>query len=187
MEKETPHTTNLLEKIKSSLNNKDSLKLKELSDHKIHSASSNQDPGSITLTIIVYALSKLLERGDYKKIKNWPVFVKKFNALLDLAILALNQNKKTKYQDYIQKARKLLESHSVNLKPYIQDVLKKASINKGSKVYEHGISLEQTAKILGVSQWELSDYIGQRDHAEVKHNKTIDTKQRARMALELFE
>ena len=81
-------------------------------------------------------------------------------------------------------ARALLQSQ-ISLKQYIQDVFKKAAINKGSKIYEHGLSLEHTAKLLGTSQWELSEYIGQK-HFDVQQVQTIDIKERAKMALEFF-
>jgi len=134
---------------------------------------------------MLYALSKLVERNDYKRIKNWDLLVKKFGAFLDLAIKALESDQHDKYASYIEQARKSLEVQSVSVRPYIEGVLNKAAINKGSKIYEHGISQEQTAKMLGISQWEISEYLGQRA-TEIKQNQTINIKQRAKMALEFF-
>lgn len=184
--KELGHYIEVLEKTKEALLRKDALLLKDLSNNTIHSASSQQDSASITIAVIVYALSKLVERDDYQKIKDWNKFVKKFNSYLDLAVKALEEGNEKAYQSHIQRARKTLESHSVTFKAYIDDVLKKASINKGSKIYEHGVSLEQTAKLLGVTQWELSDYIGQKTMADVRRMQTIDVKKRAKMAMEFF-
>ncbi|MBU0760677.1 MAG: hypothetical protein KJ600_05435 [Nanoarchaeota archaeon] len=186
MQQETLHLTNVLEQVKTAISTKNIIQLKDLSNQTIHSASSDQDSASITTAVIVYTLSKLIERADYKRIRNWENFVKKFNGFLTLAIKSLKENNQEKYNDYISQARKTLESHSITLKPYIQDVLKKSSINKGSKIYEHGISLEQTAKLLGITQWELSDYIGSRTLADVKQNQTLNVKERAKMAMEFF-
>ena len=183
--KEAQHRINVLQQVKSALLSKNALKLKNLSNNTIHSASSHQDSASITIAVIVYTLSKLIERDDHQKIKNWGMFVKKFNSFLDLAIKAIEDDRPKRYADYMEKARKILESHAISLKQYIKDVLKKASINKGSKIYAHGISLEQTAKLLGVTQWELSDYIGQKTF-DIKQERTIDVKSRAKMALEFF-
>lgn len=183
--REFEHFTRVLKEVQQSLSTKDATKLKELSNNTINTASTLQDSASITMAVIVYALSKMVERGDYQRIKNWDLFVKKFNALLDLAIKCISENDAEKCTDYMQRARSLVESQSVNLKPYIQDVLKKASINKGSRIYEHGISLEQTSKLLGITQWELSDYIGSRT-ADSNQTNTLDVKKRAKMALEFF-
>ena len=90
------------------------------------------------------------------------------------------------YEKHLQKARKSLESISVNLKPYIKEILTKASINKSSKLYEHGISLGQTAKLLGITQWEITGYTGQRNIPDNKQNESIRVEKRAQIALEFF-
>ncbi|MBU0977508.1 MAG: hypothetical protein KKD18_03765 [Nanoarchaeota archaeon] len=183
---EIQHQISVLEKTKSALSNKNIIQLKDLSNKTINTASSQQDSASIAIAVLVYTLSKLVEREDYNRLKDWDKFVKKFNSVLDLAIKSLRDEKDDAYGEYIEKARQIIASQSIALKPYIQDVLKKASINKASKIYEHGVSLEQTAKLLGITQWELSDYIGSRDLADIKQNQTIDVKKRAAMAMEFF-
>jgi len=183
--KECVHIIELLEKIKIALLNKDAVQLKELSNQTVHSSCHYQDSASITISVIIYALGKLVEREDYNKVKNWDAFTKKFNSILSLAIKAVNDDSQEKYEDYIKMARTSLESNAINLKKYIQEVLKKAAINKGSRIYEHGLSIEHTAKLLGITQWELSEYVGQKplNHEQVH---TIDIKKRAKIALEFF-
>ncbi|MBS3099569.1 hypothetical protein J4462_05115 [Candidatus Pacearchaeota archaeon] len=167
--KECLHISQVLEQAQQALKSRNSLQLKELSNQTVHDSCHYQDEASITIAVLLYAFSKIIERSDFNKIKKWDLFVKKFNAILSLAVKAINENNFEAYQNYVQQARKSLESHSINIKPYIQDVLRKAAINKGSKVYSHGLSLERTSKLLGVSQWALSEYI------------------RAKMAMEFFE
>ena len=185
-EEECKNAASVLEQAIKALKQKDPVKLKELSNRTIHSASVEQNPGSITSAVIIYTLSKLIEREDYRKIKRWDSFVKKFNSNIDLAVSSISKDDYKKYKGYIENARKILTSYAVNLRPYIQDVLRKASINKGSKIYEHGVSLERTASLLGVTQWELSDYIGQTSVADIKQNQTIDVQKRARIAMDFF-
>jgi predicted XRE-type DNA-binding protein len=182
---ECVHISQVLKQAKKALIQKNSLQLKALSNQTIHDACNYQDPASITLATLLYALSKLIERNDFKKIRNWDLLVKKFSAFLDLAIKALGENDHKRYSSYVEQARKSLENQSVVIKPYIESVIQKAAINKGSKIYEHGISQEQTAKLLGISQWEIAEYLGQKA-SEVKQNQTINIKQRAKMALEFF-
>jgi len=184
-EKEVKNFISVLEGTKKALLEEDSVKLKELSNQTIHDASIIQDTDSISVAIIVYSLSKIIERKDKMKIKHWESFVEKFNLSLDLAIKALKDNRLDKLKDYLERARKAVTAISP-IKPLIIDVLRKASINKASKIYEHGISLEQTAKLLGVTQWELAEYTGQTNIAEAPLNITLDTKQRAKLALEFF-
>lgn len=183
---EIEHQAQVLEQTKTALTTKNLIQLKFLSNKTINTASAQQDSSSITIAVMIYTLSKFLEREDYKKISGWDRFVKKFNSTLDLAIKALKEENDKAYEKHIQKARQIIASNAPSLKKYIHDVLKKASINKGSKIYEHGISLEQTSRLLGISQWELSDYIGSKSLADIKQNQTINVKTRAKMAMEFF-
>jgi hypothetical protein len=183
---ETVHIIEVLENAKEALKKENVLKLNELSNQTIHSASTFQDTGSITIAVLIYTLSKLVERKYYLKIRNWNVLIKKINADFTLAVTALKENNEGKYEKYMEMARKTISTTSLNFKPYIQEVLRKASINKASKIYEHGISMGQTAKILGVTQWELSEYAGQTKIADTPQNITFDIKKRAKMALEFF-
>jgi hypothetical protein len=183
---EVSHLINVLEETKEAIVKEDILKLGELSNQTIHSASTNQDAGSITIAVIVYALSKIIERKDTLKIKNWNTFIKKIDGVFTLAVKALKEDKVDKYEKYMEMTRKAITSTSLNIKPYIQDVMRKASINKASKIYEHGISLGQTAEILGITEWELSEYSGQTRVADVPFSISLDIVKRAKMALEFF-
>ena len=183
---EVIHRISVLDQVKAALLNKDAISLRDLSNQTIHCASSVQDSGSITIAVLIYALSKIVERNDYERIKSWDLFVKKFNSFLDLAISALEKNNFEAQDRHLLKARQTLESVAHNIHSYVQEVLRKAAINKGSKLYEHGLSLEQTSKLLGITQWELSEYTGQKDAPEIKYNKTLNTKERAKMALSFF-
>jgi len=182
---EVSHVIRVLESAQQALISKDAPQLREISNQTLHSASIAQDSGSITLAVLIYTLSKLIERADYTKIKGWEIFVKKFNSWFSLAIKALKEEKYEEYEGYLENARKLLTTISVNLKPYIQEVFLKASINKASLIYEHGISMGKTSQLLGITQWELSDYMGQKK-GEDNSYYTIDTKKRAKMAMEFF-
>lgn len=183
---EVEHVINVLEQVREALAHEDVIKLKELSNQTIHSASTFQDTGSITIAVILYALSKLIERKDTLKIKDWANFIRKIDSQFLLAVKALQEDKVDKYEKYMEMARKSITSTALNIKPYIQEVLRKASINKASKIYEHGISLGQTAEILGVSEWELSEYAGQTKVADTSYNITLSIEKRAKMAMEFF-
>lgn len=185
--KEREQIAHVLYESKNALLAKDAIKLKQLSDHTIHDSCHYQDIGNITLAIMLYALSKIIEREDYKKISKWNNLVKRLSKELELAGKAVIEQDSNAYQEHVKKARQAMESQSVQIKPYIQSILEKAAINKGFKLYQHGLSMEKTSNLLGISQWELSTYIAQKQQEyEVKQDQTLDVKKRARMALEFF-
>ncbi len=180
---ESEHRIEILQATRTAVSNHDSLALRDLSNQTIHGASYIQDGGSIALAVLVYTLSKLIERNDHEKIKNWPVFVKKLDSWLSLAIKAIHENNQAAYESHLEQARKSLTTISVSIKPYVQEVFRKASINKASRIYEHGISMGKTAQLLGITQWELAEYTGQKHEGGYA---TLDARKRAQMALQFF-
>ena len=87
---------------------------------------------------------------------------------------------------HTNKIRKAIGNLSGRFKKYIQDVFKKAEINKASRIYEHGISMEATAKLLGISMWELAEYTGNTGIGDVDLGITMPEKQRIKIAMEMF-
>ncbi len=183
---EVKHIIEVIDNTIKAIKEENFFELKELSNQTIHCALCFQDAGTTTLPVLIYAISKILERRNYIKIKNWDKFISRFISSLSLANTALKQGDNERFDYFIQQARSSLTSMSINLKPYVEEVLQKARINKAGKIYEHGISLGKTAQMLGISQWELSEYTGQGKASENSYNSTITTKKRAAMALEFF-
>ena len=183
---ERQHLIELLTKAKESLEQQDASKLKELSDQTIHSASVYQHTDFVLVAVITYAISKILERKDKLPIKNWQGFVRDLSNLLSLSINALQRNKQKLFIITLEKIKHYLQNSSDVMKPIIQEVLRKASINKASKIYEHGISLAKTTKILGVTPWELTEYVGEKENAHTGLSKTIDIRDRIKMTMEFF-
>ena len=155
---EVDHVIHVLEETKKALISRDAGKLHQLSNQTIHCASSEQDASSITIAVLIYSLSKIVERKDFHNIRNYDLVMKKFMGFIDLALLALKEGNQTAYEGHLQRARIILTNTSLNIKHYILEVLRKSSINKASKIYEHGISMGRTASLLGITQWELSEY-----------------------------
>lgn len=185
-EKEIPHTIQILKSAREALASNNSLKLKELSNQTIHSATMYQDSGTIISAVLIYTLSKIIERKPSLNIKQWDKFVQKISSLFKLAESALKEKNFKAYDKYMGQARKSVSIISVNIRPYIEEVFRKASINKASKFYEHGLSMGKTAELLGITEWELSEYAGQKGISEIPQNITLSEKKRAQLAMEFF-
>ncbi len=184
---EVGHVIEVLTRARQALEREDTKELRNLSDQTIHSASVYQHTDYILVATIIYSLSKIVERKDSLNLKNWQQFIREINDLLSLATHAIQRNKQSQFIKFLSKAKRYIENSSPNLKPVIEELLRKASINKASKIYEHGISLAKTTKLLGVTPWELSEYIGEKENPQTKLNKTIDAKVRVNIAMEFFK
>ena len=184
--KERVHILETLKKVELALEKKNYVKIKSLSNHIIHHTSIHQEPDIISLAVIIYSLSKLIEREAYKDYKSWPKFYNNYITHLKKAIITLEKDDIGSFRNEIDLIRKLIQNLSGDLKIHISAVFRKAKINKASRIHEHGISMEKTAKILGVSLWELSEYAGKTGIHNVNLGLTIPIKQRIKFAEELF-
>ena len=151
----------VLEKVLKALKDNDAAALGELSNHVIHDASIFQDDDSVSFAILVYALSKTIQRCV-----ECGVGFDKVSSLLGEALQGVKAGDDDAYRARIHDVFAVIQSVDARLKLYIEEVINKAKVKKGSKLHEHGISIARTSEILGVSQWELMSYVGKTHIAE---------------------
>ncbi|MBN1156387.1 hypothetical protein JXA85_02130 [Candidatus Woesearchaeota archaeon] len=156
----------------------DAAELSKLSDRTIHDASIFQDEDSIGIAVVAYALSKLYVRTELVSETMKDLLRRAYNNLLD--------NNPEGYRKKIKEILKQIGDEDKKLGLYIQEVIKQAEIKKGSRIYEHGISLARAAEILGVSQWELSYYVSQTTIADDELER-VPIKDRLNFARGLFK
>jgi len=185
---EKENVLRILEETKLALQNDDAFKLKELSNQTIHTSSIAQDSDNIAVAVIVYSLSKIVERSEYKKFESWNNFYKTILNLIDNSISAIKKNQNKRLKENLTNIRSAIAKLSGKLKFYIQDVFRKAEINKASKIYEHGISMEKTANLLGITMFELATYAGQKQESNfVPLGKTLEVRTRIKLTEDMFK
>ena len=77
------------------------------------------------------------------------------------------------YSNIIKDYFDSIEQLDKQLRRYIKEIIEQARIKKGTRVYEHGISIGRAAEILGLSKFDLMDYIGKTGIADVNIGKNI--------------
>jgi len=177
----------ILKQTRSAVSREDTIELKNLSNQTLHTASIAQDADSIAIAVIIYSLSKIIERKKYTYYKEWPAFRKVYTENIHNAIYNLENNRPEAFRKNIHSIRHEIGKLSGRFKKYIQDVFRKAEINKASRIYEHGISMEQTSKLLGITIWELAEYAGQTGISDVNLTVTLPIKQRLKYAEDIFK
>jgi len=168
----------ILEGCLKYIKEKDSSKIKELSDHTLHNASIFQDKDSISMAVIMYALSKIFDRKGF-------ISKSMINSLIS-SRAALIKNNFGLYNRVIKDLIKNISMEDYKLRLYIQEVIEQAQIKKGSRIYEHGISMAQAASLLGISQWDLMNYVGKTQIPDA-FKEAVTIEQRLRFARHLFE
>ncbi|MBW6442578.1 hypothetical protein K0A97_02230 [Patescibacteria group bacterium] len=177
----------IFQETKNAVVKKDSREIRRLSDQTTNSASLTHDPDNIAAAVIVYSLSEMLERGDYEKLPGWEKFYRLYLDSIDKIIEALKNKDDNSYRENISKIREFIEKLSGKLKENIQEVFRRASIDKASKIYNHGISMGITAKLLGVTLFELTDYARGNKFHEISGENALNVKTRIKFAMDIFK
>ncbi|HIH39378.1 TPA: hypothetical protein HA219_01480 [Candidatus Woesearchaeota archaeon] len=172
----------VLTKALSLIKREDFVSLKELSNHVIDNAAIYQDKDSIQVAVIIYSLAKILERekSSGKQISA------SLNIEIEKAVSRLIDNDEEKYRKEITHVFRQIHENDEKLYMYIQNIIEKANIAKGTKVYEHGISAGRVSEILGISQWDLMSFIGKTRIAD-EEGLTPDISKRLSFAKKLFK
>lgn len=158
---------NVLEEALDALEKREYAKLKGISNHTIHTASIYQDEDSISVAVILYSLYKVIQRceeGDER-------ICVELQGELRKAYDSLDNDDDKSYRKEIKHLLKALAKHDQRFEMFIEDVVAQANVKKGSKLYEHGISLGRAAELLGISEWELMEYIGNTTIADFKKER----------------
>ena len=157
----------------------DIIQIKELSNHVIHNASAFQDEDSISVAILIYSLSKIIERQqkglDYNKVLS----------MLNSCILNLKNNEDEAFRKLIKNIFNFIRTIDAKLKLYIHEVINQAQIKKGCKLCEHGISVARASEVLGISQWELMHYLGKTTLID-QFSEPVNVLKRLKIARSLF-
>jgi len=180
----------ILKVLKGSINaikDNDLKKLKDLSNALVESSSIYQDESVIITTILIYSLGKIFERGKLQTFKEWGLVKKTIDTSLKKAAYSLENNDLLNYEKSIKEILSVINKLESRLKDYIRDIFFRAHINKASRLYEHGLSIGRTAELLGITKWDLMDYIGKTGIPDSKESITLTIEKRLRVARGLFK
>ncbi len=151
-----------------------------MSNEVIHNATIYQDHDSVSVAILIYALSKILQRACEKGCPNYEHIAEKLQRAYD----ALADDDHEGFESRLQAVFSIVQKMDSKVKLYVQEIFDKARIKKGTKLHEHGISIARIAEMTGVSQWELMDYMGKT--MMLGDTVGVDVKKRLATARSLF-
>ena len=184
--KEVENVSRILRSAKSFVEEDKANELKGLSNQTIHSATISQDPDNVIVAVLIYSLGKVMERAHYRNMEGWGNFYNVVVKNLGLAARKLESGDIEGVRKNLGTIRNSLNRIDGDLGMYIKDVFRKAEINKAFKLYEHGLSSEATAELLGVSLWDMASYIGQSTIGDSKIAVSMPVAERVRIAEEFF-
>ena len=173
----------LLNRVIRAVVKNDSSVLKQISEDSIRNAGIYQDEDSITIAVVGYALSKTCQRCIVEE-EGKPLNKLILNELQKARDL-LEQGNEQEYRNHVKRLIKDIVSIDNKFKLYIEEVIEKARIKKGSALYATGISLGRASELLGISQWELMNYLGKTTLSD-QTQEAIPTTERLKFTRGLF-
>lgn len=180
------HIQRVLGEVSKVLKRKEYNRLSDLSDETVHSATVHQDSVNIVVAVLVYTLYKIFQRKNYRSMEGWDTFHDSLLTNLDVMIASAKAGDCPKFLDAAGLIRESLNEIEGDLAIYIKDVFYKAEINKAFKLYEHGLSSQKIAQLLGVNLWDFASYMGQSSISESKVAITMPEKKRLAAAEAFF-
>jgi len=177
----------VLRKVYSAVKKNDADSMKYASDYTLHNSTMYQDKDSVSIAVIVYSLYKIYSRERMKRSKDFEKFRNEFLNLVSTAQSDLAKNNDIAYRKVVRKMFSFIGRIEKKFGMYITEVINQSRIKKGGRVYEHGLSVGRTSDLLGVSSWELMNYIGNTKLSDVEPIYREDVKARLVFARGLFK
>lgn len=171
----------ILSKTIDILKKKDSFdteELKNLSEQAIEDVAVHKDIDLISATVLVYSIYKVLP-----EIK--PENYKDLVAELESAFSNLQQNQLGRYNQNIKSLYDIIRRDNAEVKVHLQDVMHAARIKKSASLLKKGLSIGQAAGLMGLSNWDLQQYVGGTTLLG-QHKEIYPVSKRLSLALKLF-
>ena len=133
-----------IHELKDALRNTDALRLRRLSDEFTDKAVISQDTETINLAMISYAFNKIFSKAHFQE---------KFEGLVSNALSKLEGMDLKGIMDDI---REFDEKHG----HFEGNLMKKARIKIGARLYSHGLSVSRSASLVNVRISDILKYVG---------------------------
>jgi len=145
----------LVEAVILAIQRSDSYTISKLSDDAIHLFTTSEEKNVLQFAVVTYALSKLLSRAGYDEVT--------VHTVLDMLAEAkshLESSEDERYADEVKDILENLAKTDQKFKLFIDHVVESAQAKKGLGMHEQGYSIARSAELLGVTQWDLMNYVG---------------------------
>lgn len=134
--------------------------LKKISNDLINEAALKNDSALAELSIIAYALNKLLSKRHIVMHGKWESAKGSIVARLDSTISSLEKGRLKEFRAGIGLVGRDVNLVDSRLGNFVQSILGKARIKMASSAYATGMSLGQAAALTSADKKHLQSYIG---------------------------
>ncbi|MCD6414733.1 MAG: hypothetical protein J7L23_03865 [Candidatus Diapherotrites archaeon] len=169
-----------VEKLKKAFLHGDARGLKEISNESAEQAVLSRDKEMVLISLVSYALYKMLTKPHYHYAPGWSDFVKEVVSHLELCIKDPRAIQEALGKRLIEDIAKMDKLHG----RFMGDLIERARVKQASRAYAMGLSLDSAAELTGADRFRLYAYIGRtRIHEEIPARSVRDRYERAKEVL----
>lgn len=175
-----------LEKLRNAFKRKNIPALKKISNRAIEQAAMTEDPDLVNISLISYALYKLVSKPHILRSDQWAKFVRDVDSDLEEAMKLRAEGKPIKgimEKDIIRD----ISAIDSSLGNYAHDIMEKARVKQASRIYAMGLSLDKAISLTGADRFQLLQYIGStviHDRPYTKSKNVVDRYKKTKEILE---
>lgn len=177
----------VLKETKEALEAESYEKVQDLSNHVIHNASIYQDKLSLKTAVFIYSLGKVLGLEKFRREEEFSEFMDDIKGKLEEMIRLLKEEKREEFSELLKESIGDVSELDKAFGTHLKKIIIGSKVKKASKIYEHGISLGRVAEILGLTEFELMDYIGPTKVHDLSFFKVDKLKEKYEEARGVFE
>jgi predicted XRE-type DNA-binding protein len=146
--------------IRNAFNKKDSSRLGKLTYELIKEAVFSSDKIAAKLSLISYALKKLLSKRHITESEKWIQVKEEILKNLDYAVEAIRFGNIKNFDNSLKKIMNQTLLLDEKIGNYVINLMEKAKLKQASTAYALGLSLSQAADLTDADKLELQSYIG---------------------------
>ncbi|MBN2127290.1 MAG: hypothetical protein JW703_02760 [Candidatus Diapherotrites archaeon] len=146
--------------LRSAFNKKDTSRLGKLTYDLIKEAVFSSDKIAAKLSLVSYALKKLLSKRHIIESENWPSVKQEILINLDSAIEAIRFGNIKNFDKSLKKIMDHTLALDKKIGNYVINLMEKSRLKQASTAYALGLSLSQAADLTDADKLELQSYIG---------------------------
>jgi hypothetical protein len=176
----------VLKNTMGAIKRNDLAELRAQSNKTIHNSSIYQEKYSISLSVVIFTLFKILEKGNYLHNENWPPIRKLILTELNISRNAIRKDKPYILSKSLRKIIQTLKKLDKQVGHFMQEATETSKIKKAYGIYRHGISVGKAADLLGISKWELQPYLGKTRESENPYSQSKPVSERIKIAKDIF-
>ncbi len=153
-------TAKTLHALLNAFREKKPFELKAIGNSAIRRAAIQDDRILAEISVISYALYKILSKDHFVKSSKWPKVEESISGFMSKSIDAAERQDSEALKMHLRNALQSIEKIDSELSNYAENLREKAIVKQASTAYAMGLSLSQAASLTGADKKELQKYIG---------------------------